>query len=649
VLLNGRAPVYPLTVAYTVSGTAGSADHSLVNGTVTFAAGETRKNVDFLVYADGLTEGDETIVVTLATAGVNAGAKRSQVVTIHEGNAVPSVALQAVQNGAATVVVGRNVGPVVVTAAVQDADTGNTHSFDWAGTSNSLVDSDGVPGTFTFDPAGLTPGLYELRVKVMDNGSPSASATTSLFVRVVDTLPVLGATDSDGDGIADNVEGFGDSDGDGIPDYLDAVNAANVLPEMAVDRLTYLIECQPGVACRVGANALRGESGGTRLTDNDFAQGIVSSRDPDFSNVGGIFDFSARLAQAGQSMLIAIPQRAAIPANAVYRKQGADGKWRDFVSNNANRLFSAPGQPGYCPPPGDAAWRAGLNAGDWCVQLELEDGGPNDADGEANASVVDPGGVGTARSVNYETSGGGKKGGGGGAAGIELLGLLGLAGLGLTIQRRRAAARALIPMLLSVAAGTALLPESARAETQHDYYVSLRAGAASTDASRGELERRFAKQGVTASVSDVDGDRAGYGITFGYQVGERWAVELGYLDLGDVDLKFSANSTDFNLARVHPESGDGITAGARYRHPLGAGFSAQVRAGVFAWEGDYRTSRDGIHVDANSESGIDPYLGIGVAYEVMSHFDVDLEFQRFEFDRQPTDFISVGVQYRFCL
>jgi hypothetical protein len=58
-----------------------------------------------------------------------------------------------------------------------------------------------------------------------------------------------------------------------------------------------------------------------------------------------------------------------------------------------NQLHSAPGRSGYCPPPASDQWSLGLNEGYWCVQLTIEDGGPNDNDGMANTTIVDPGGV----------------------------------------------------------------------------------------------------------------------------------------------------------------------------------------------------------------------------------------------------------------
>ena len=119
--------------------------------------------------------------------------------------------------------------------------------------------------------------------------------------------------------------------------------------------------------------------------------------------------------------LMVVPQRAPIPADAVYRLwDPAGGHWMTFVEDAANRLYSAPGTPGYCPAPGDAAYLPGLVPGNLCVQVVVEDGGPNDADGERNGSIATLGGV--ARKVTSVVTGssvGGKSGGG--AMGIECL------------------------------------------------------------------------------------------------------------------------------------------------------------------------------------------------------------------------------------
>src|SRR5690606_8927442 len=136
--------------------------------------------------------------------------------------------------------------------------------------------------------------------------------------------------DSDGDGIDDQTEGFGDSDSDGIPDYLDNFDAGNVLPESADVTDAYLIECDPGMGCRLGSFALQGTGGGAQLSADDIAAQADLPADEAFDNAGGIFDFEARdLPTAGQSVRVVIPQIAAIPADAVYRKFAGD-QWFSF-------------------------------------------------------------------------------------------------------------------------------------------------------------------------------------------------------------------------------------------------------------------------------------------------------------------------------
>src|SRR5690606_1208596 len=158
--------------------------------------------------------------------------------------------------------------------------------------------------------------------------------------------------------------------------------------------------CDPGVHCRLGPFALMSRSGGVQILEEELAQQPDLIPDDTYTPVGGIFDFEIRdLPEAGQSVRVVLPQQAAIPADAVYRKF-QNGQWITFVENTANRLHSAPGTPGYCPPPGSADWQEGLVQGYWCVQLTLEDGGPNDADGAMNASVADPGVVSTVKPTN---------------------------------------------------------------------------------------------------------------------------------------------------------------------------------------------------------------------------------------------------------
>ncbi|MCP4322481.1 MAG: outer membrane beta-barrel protein, partial [Alteromonadales bacterium] len=203
-----------------------------------------------------------------------------------------------------------------------------------------------------------------------------------------EALATLTDIDSDGDLIPDNQEGFGDEDLDGIPDYLDATHPCNVMPEQVEDTQIFLVEGDSGVCLRKGLTVANNEMGSIQLEDTEV------SIDGEYENMGGIFDFVAYgLPLAGQTYNLVLPQRLPIPEGAVYRKYRVDSGWVDFVIDSNNYYSSSPGELGFCPPPGDVSWVKGLQQGDWCVQVTIEDGGPNDDDGEANNTIIDPSGV----------------------------------------------------------------------------------------------------------------------------------------------------------------------------------------------------------------------------------------------------------------
>lgn len=213
------------------------------------------------------------------------------------------------------------------------------------------------------------------------------------MLKVVAEEPLLSTTiDRDNDGVVDADEGYGDADNDGVPDYLDAIAEANILQGQRASSRQYLLQTESGLNLALGLVAFQANQG----------QGVVSSADivnytgvaaDELPNVGGLFDFVVSgLPEAGQSVRVVLPQLEPIPVDAVFRKLMPTG-WQDFVENSRNTLSSANGVPSYCPPPGARAYTPGLTEGHRCVQLLIEDGGPNDADTRVNRRVVDPGGL----------------------------------------------------------------------------------------------------------------------------------------------------------------------------------------------------------------------------------------------------------------
>ncbi|WP_448563395.1 Ig-like domain-containing protein [Thalassotalea ganghwensis] len=410
VLLNGPAVSYPVVVPYTVGGTAATdgSDHNLVDGQAIIEQGQLESSVTVDIVNDGAGEGRESLIVTMGQP-INAvvGTKSRHQIGIFEENIAPNVVLEAKQDSSdkATRIIAQDGGMVVVKAKVTDPNTNDSHSYDWSKTDNTLVDVDSDDTTFTFDPSSLSPGFYKLRLEVSDGDK---QAKDRLKIRIEESLPELSASnDSDNDGISDLDEGIGDKDDDGIPDYLDSANLArNIIQQNQVESNQFLIETEPGLVLTLGDVAFRANGSKAAVSSDDIVnygndgQGVLTDEDQ-YEYNSGLFDFDVEeLPVAGQSVSMVVAQFSPIPDNAVYRKLMPSG-WQDFVIDDNNQVSSALGSEGFCPPPGDVAYKAGLTEGHWCVQLAIEDGGPNDADGEVNQAVDDPGGVAVAISGNH--------------------------------------------------------------------------------------------------------------------------------------------------------------------------------------------------------------------------------------------------------
>lgn len=388
VLLNGSAPEYPLVVAYSVSGTATSDDHTAQNGEVSIASGSSTK-ISFNTLQDGISDSNETIVIQLV--GGNQGSKNTTQITISETNIAPDVDLSVVQSGENRLTVSQDGGNVSVTASVSDANERDSVSLDWT-SSDELQNLSTDNNFFEFSPSGISPGVYRVSALATDSGTPALSDRAEVFIDIQEVLQTLGGEDTDGDLIPDDQEGYADDDRDGIPDYLDAISDCNVVPEQVETQDGFLVEGEPGVCLRRGSTSTTSETGGLELTEDESDAQL--GEDDQADNVGGIFDFIAYgLPEAGQTYQLVIPQNLPVPAGSVYRKFSQSKGWFTFESNELNKVFSTLGEPGVCPPPGDVAWLEGLTEGHWCVQLQIEDGGPNDDDGERNGAIVDPGGV----------------------------------------------------------------------------------------------------------------------------------------------------------------------------------------------------------------------------------------------------------------
>ncbi|TMO78054.1 ExeM/NucH family extracellular endonuclease [Pseudoalteromonas aurantia] len=396
VVLSGTHFEYPVTLGYSISGTASTDDFASPSGELVIAQG-THGQIEIDVLSDTLADSGESIVLTLQSDEQNLSKQTNHEIVISELNLAPVVTLSATQADQLRTTMSQQDGDILIHAAVTDQNPDDSYTINWQ-LPDGVVNSTSQSNELSIDPQTLVPGMYQLSATVTDE--EGLQDTQNVYFKLVAVTPTLDETkDTDGDLLNDALEGFADDDGDGIANYLDPIDSqCNVLPTQKNEWRTGLIEVETGVCMSLGSASLGAAN--ARLNEEQIANSAHLSLDTGMKNQGGIFDFVVTTASGVSSVKVVLPQQSAIPANAQYRKFLPEQGWITFVEENGNELHSAMGQQGHCPAIDDPSWQSGLIEGAWCVRLTLVDGGQYDADGLKNGKIVDPGGVSVAVSDN---------------------------------------------------------------------------------------------------------------------------------------------------------------------------------------------------------------------------------------------------------
>lgn len=403
VTLNGKYPA-DVTVQYEVSGTASAGDYNdPTAGELTIKADDTSAELTIDITGDTTPEADETAIITLTGISTDNAVLSDQLqhtVLITENAIAPVINKLQVKQGVVdnSQQVYMGLGVVTVTAHATDGN-GDPLTYDWGATDTGLP-GQAVGNQFTFDADDplVTPGAYQVVVAVSD-GQETVNQAITLILN--STPPVLiGADDSDNDGIDDATEGRGDSDDDGLPDYLDPVGDNPTLLNLRVssdkNNFTRLMTTTAGLRLSLNSLAIQAQNPVTgKIGANIFSSDVVDAEgdvvhDPAFVIVDGVYDFSIRgLSAAQRTAQVVIPLTHSILARSTLRKY-SNGLWFTFIETATDGFKSAPSVDNECPPPGSSSYTDGLILFNDCMELTLTDGGPNDADGEANGVIRDP-------------------------------------------------------------------------------------------------------------------------------------------------------------------------------------------------------------------------------------------------------------------
>ena len=406
----------------------------------------------------------------------------------------------------------------------------------------------------------------------------------------------------------------------------------------------YLMETEPGLSIKLGSVAFRANTGIIGVSLDEIVthghDGAGAQGDQDFNYNHGLFDFSiSGLPVAGQSVRVVIAQLAAIPVDAAYRKLMPSG-WQYFEEDANNALASAPGEAGICPPPGDVAYLPGLTEGDWCVQLTIEDGGANDADGSPDGTVRDPGGV-TAEPVIASVTGNG-----GGAFSGNVLMLMSLILLW-RLRRQRALVGTAVLSAAALLGASQVQAENSLMPS----YAGISYLSAKSDESSDDFNSELAALSLNASVHQSDLTRSGYSAYIGYPLNDSYAVEIGYLDLGESSVSIAGPTADINTflnttTSVYPVTAKGWTLAMVASGAITDKVSLLAKVGVFAWNTDYTLS-SATSLRSFDTDGGDIFLGLAIESELMPGLPVRFGWTNYRLDNINVGAWELGVAYLF--
>ncbi len=238
-----------------------------------------------------------------------------------------------------------------------------------------------------------TPQGIAVVVDVLANDSPSAGATLNAASVTVVTAPAVGSASANATN--GKITYTPDPSFTGLVTFKYTVADSDARVSSPA---TVTVQVQgTGIGSSVGAvsagtvAASQGLTSGRMTASQLTAAGVPTDPGVVMECVGGCFDFKLSSVTAPTASVV-LKLSARIPTNPEYRKWNGN-KWVDFSTTAPNALFSAPrAKSGNCPAAGDAAYTTGLQAGNRCVELVIQDNGPNDQDMTIGA-IADPGGV----------------------------------------------------------------------------------------------------------------------------------------------------------------------------------------------------------------------------------------------------------------
>jgi OOP family OmpA-OmpF porin len=133
----------------------------------------------------------------------------------------------------------------------------------------------------------------------------------------------------------------------------------------------------------------------------------------------------------------------------------------------------------------------------------------------------------------------------------------------------------------------------------------------------------------------------------GYKFAPNWAGEIGYMDFGKAKLSGGGANLDIKV--------NGFGGGVAYHQDIAPAWNFVARLGIAQMKTKLSGSAPGIGSASESDSNIEPYLGLGVGYKLSKTVSIDgaFDYSKGKFNKLGIDesgnanAFSVGLTFGF--
>jgi opacity protein-like surface antigen len=251
------------------------------------------------------------------------------------------------------------------------------------------------------------------------------------------------------------------------------------------------------------------------------------------------------------------------------------------------------------------------------------------------------------------------KGKGAGSIGwFEILALFGIAG-GLLLARRRRARATMLSVMLAATLTFGLASGNRAVAAEHlkeGFYVGGALGAASSSIGAAEFEAGMTAAGYNISDVSFGDDTLGWKVTAGYMFNENVGVQASYVDLGELDVQYTASVPPDEIesmlatgASILPGRGRGFLMDLIVQYPFSERVAGYATLGAFFAEPEStQTVISGGSGSVMRQDDDTDFAGsIGLSFAVGEHSALRVAYEHYEIDGEGIDFPTASFSYGF--